>query len=70
MTSLTQAEILDLQRTKKEELEAEFHVWLQSHFDSTEDDYINSLVSLIDDEDFCKVAESWAVNTKSNKVFY
>lgn len=69
-TKMTEAELLDLQQTKKEELEAEFHVWLQSHFDSTDDSYINALVGMVDDDQFCELAERWASNTKRTKVFY
>lgn len=63
-------ELLDVERTKKEELEAEFHVWLQSHFDTAQDTYINALVAMVDEKKFCKLAERWASETKPNKVFY
>ena len=69
-SELTQPELLDLAQTKKEELEAEFHIWLQTHFDSTEDTYINALVSYMDEVTFCKLAEQWATDKKRNKVFY
>ena len=69
-TELTQPELLDIQHTKKEELEAEFHIWLQAHFDSSEDKYINTLVSYMDETTFCKLAEEWATDKKRNKVFY
>lgn len=67
---LTQEQILELQRVKREELEGEFHVWLQSHFDASEDTYINAIVAQIDDDAFCEIAEAWATATKRNKVFY
>lgn len=64
------AELLDVERTKKEELEAEFHVWLQAHFDPAQDKYINALVAAMDEILFSKLAEQWALDNKPNKVFY
>lgn len=66
---ITEEEYVMLQ-AKKEELEADFHQWLSSHFASTEVSYINDLVDLVDDEDFLKIAEKWAFSTKKSKVFY
>ncbi len=70
MTALNTIELQDIQQAKKEELEAEFHVWLQSHFDPTQETYINQLIGMVTDEQFCKLAERWADETKPNKVFY
>lgn len=63
-------ETLQKLQEDKELLEAEFHQWLQDHFDSSESSYINNIVDQIDDEAFYKIAMAWALDTKSNKVYY
>lgn len=70
MTQITDAELLNKQQIAKEELVAEFHVWLQSHFDSAEDRYINAVVELVDNDSFYALAEEWAIASKRNKLFY
>lgn len=69
-TGITNAELKELQRAKKEELVAEFHTWLQCHFDDDEEVYVNSIVTSVDDDKFCQIAESWADDKKRNKLFY
>lgn len=70
MTDLAQQELQSRVATEREALAAEFHIWLQTRFEGTEEFYINTLVSKMSTEEFYELAESWATDTKRNKVFY
>lgn len=55
---------------KKEELIANFHTWLQSHFGKEDVTYVNALVDSVDEETFLAQAEKWAENTIGSKLHY